>query len=70
MILKNKNLGYNIFIYIDVWVNGEYIGYLDMKMDSSKEDIERAALEDGTIKGPFAKVIVVPNKLINFITKE
>ena len=57
---------------IVVQVNGKLRGRFEAKLDESKENMEKLALEVENVKNfigdsPVRKVIVVPNKLVNIV---
>jgi leucyl-tRNA synthetase len=59
-------------VLIVVQVNGKLRSRVMIPPDASREEMERAALDDPRIQeliagAPIKKVVVVPNKLINVV---
>ena len=61
-------------IELPVQVMGKLRGRITVQADASREDIEKAALEEPNVVGhiagkSIAKIIVVPGKMVNIVAK-
>ena len=68
----NPKLTINDKVNIALQVNGKLRAVMEMAKDSSKEDLEKMALENEAVKKhlldhQIKKIIVVPNKLVNIV---
>ena len=68
----NKSLLQKKSLKIPIQVNGKMRAVIEVSIDLSKDDLEKLALKEQNVlkflDGPPKKTIIIPNRIINFVT--
>ena len=68
----NKSLMQKNSVKIPIQVNGKMRAVIDVSIDLKKDDLEKLALKEQNVvkflDGPPKKTIIIPNRIINFVT--